>query len=92
MIELQRAAGLQSVTDGEFRRTSWHMDFIYALDGIKQVQGESIHVQFRSDEGEYDYAPPAMRVDGQGRAARDDLRRRLRVPAGQRRGPARRRS
>jgi 5-methyltetrahydropteroyltriglutamate--homocysteine methyltransferase len=62
VIELQRAAGLQSVTDGEFRRTSWHMDFIYALDGIEQVAGESIHVQFRSDEGEYDYAPPAMRV------------------------------
>jgi 5-methyltetrahydropteroyltriglutamate--homocysteine methyltransferase len=64
VIELQRAAGLQSVTDGEFRRTSWHMDFIYSLDGVEQVEGESIHVQFRSAEGEYDYAPPAMRVSG----------------------------
>jgi 5-methyltetrahydropteroyltriglutamate--homocysteine methyltransferase len=64
VIELQHAAGLQSVTDGEFRRTSWHMDFIYSLDGIEQVEGESIHVQFRSDDGEYDYAPPAMRVSG----------------------------
>ena len=40
------------------------MDFIYALDGIEQVEGSSIHVQFRSAEGEYDYAPPAMRVNG----------------------------
>jgi 5-methyltetrahydropteroyltriglutamate--homocysteine methyltransferase len=64
VIELQRAAGLQTVTDGEFRRTSWHMDFIYSLQGIEQVEGESIHVQFRSDDGEYDYAPPAMRVTG----------------------------
>ena len=64
VIELQRAAGLQTVTDGEFRRTSWHMDFIYSLQGIEQVEGESIHVQFRSDDGEYDYAPPAMRVGG----------------------------
>jgi 5-methyltetrahydropteroyltriglutamate--homocysteine methyltransferase len=64
VIELQRAAGLRSVTDGEFRRTSWHMDFIYSLDGIEQVQGSSIHVQFRNAEGEYDYAPPAMRVSG----------------------------
>jgi 5-methyltetrahydropteroyltriglutamate--homocysteine methyltransferase len=64
VIELQRAAGLRSVTDGEFRRTSWHMDFIYSLDGIEQVEGSSIHVQFRSAEGEYDYAPPAMRVSG----------------------------
>jgi 5-methyltetrahydropteroyltriglutamate--homocysteine methyltransferase len=31
VIELQRQAGLRSVTDGEFRRTSWHMDFIYSL-------------------------------------------------------------
>jgi 5-methyltetrahydropteroyltriglutamate--homocysteine methyltransferase len=64
VMALQRDAGLQTVTDGEFRRTSWHMDFIYALGGIEQVDGESIHVQFRSDEGEYDYAPPAMRVAG----------------------------
>ncbi len=64
VIELQREAGLQTVTDGEFRRTSWHMDFIYSLGGIEQVQGEKIHVQFRSAEGEYDYAPPAMRVSG----------------------------
>jgi 5-methyltetrahydropteroyltriglutamate--homocysteine methyltransferase len=40
------------------------MDFIYSLQGIEQVQGESIHVRFRSEEGEYDYAPPAMRVSG----------------------------
>jgi len=64
VIALQRDAGLQSVTDGEFRRTSWHMDFIYSLEGIEQVAGESIHVQFRNEEGEYDYAPPAMRVSG----------------------------
>jgi 5-methyltetrahydropteroyltriglutamate--homocysteine methyltransferase len=63
-IELQRAAGLQSVTDGEFRRTSWHMDFIYQLAGITQVQGESLHVQFKNESGTYDYAPPAMRVSG----------------------------
>ncbi len=64
VMELQRSAGLQTVTDGEFRRTSWHMDFIYSLQGIEQVDGESLHVRFRSDEGEYDYAPPAMRVGG----------------------------
>jgi 5-methyltetrahydropteroyltriglutamate--homocysteine methyltransferase len=64
VIELQRAAGLPSVTDGEFRRTSWHMDFIYSLAGIEQVEGSSIHVHFRSAEEEYDYAPPAMRVTG----------------------------
>lgn len=64
VMALQRDAGLQTVTDGEYRRASWHMDFIYALGGIEQVAGETMHVQFRSAEGEYDYAPPAMRVAG----------------------------
>jgi 5-methyltetrahydropteroyltriglutamate--homocysteine methyltransferase len=64
VIELQRAAGLKSVTDGELRRTSWHMDFIYQLQGISQVDGESLHVQFKNEQGTYDYAPPAMRVSG----------------------------
>jgi 5-methyltetrahydropteroyltriglutamate--homocysteine methyltransferase len=64
-IELQREVGLQTVTDGEFRRTSWHMDFIYQLGGVEQVQGESMHVQFRDEEGEYDYAPPAMAITSQ---------------------------
>ena len=77
MIELQREAGLQTVTDGEFRRTSWHMDFIYSLGGIEQVDGETIHVQFHSEEGEYDYSPPAMRVAAQVRLPRHDLRRRV---------------
>ncbi|HEY3728721.1 MAG TPA: 5-methyltetrahydropteroyltriglutamate--homocysteine S-methyltransferase [Solirubrobacteraceae bacterium] len=62
VIDLQHDAGLQTVTDGEFRRTSWHMDFIYSLSGVEQVEGEALHVRFRSAEGEYDYAPPAMRV------------------------------
>jgi 5-methyltetrahydropteroyltriglutamate--homocysteine methyltransferase len=61
-IELQRAAGLRTVTDGEFRRTSWHMDFIYELGGVEQVTDRSLHVQFRNEEGEYDYAPPAMAI------------------------------
>ena len=64
VVAQQRDAGLQDATDGEFRRTSWHMDFIYSLEGVSQVEGESLHVQFRNEEGEYDYAPPAMRVDG----------------------------
>src|ERR1700753_1346048 len=48
VIEMQRAVGLKSVTDGELRRTSWHMDFIYQLQGISQVDGESLHVQFKN--------------------------------------------
>ena len=63
-VAMQRDVGLRSATDGEFRRASWHMDYIYQLGGVSQVEGERIHVKFRNDEGEYDFAPPAMRVDG----------------------------
>jgi 5-methyltetrahydropteroyltriglutamate--homocysteine methyltransferase len=62
VIKLQRDAGLKTVTDGELRRTSWHMDFIYSLGGVTQVEGESLHVHFKDESGEYDYAPPAMKV------------------------------
>ena len=57
------------------------MDFIYQLDGVTQVQGESLHVQFKNEQGTYDYAPPAMRISGKVTLRRDDLRRRVRVPA-----------
>jgi 5-methyltetrahydropteroyltriglutamate--homocysteine methyltransferase len=63
VVALQEEVGLRSATDGEFRRTSWHMDFIYQLGGIEQVAGESIApVRFHSEQGEYEYAPPSLRV------------------------------
>jgi 5-methyltetrahydropteroyltriglutamate--homocysteine methyltransferase len=62
LIDRQRAAGLRSVTDGELRRTSWHMDFIYALGGVHQLVGQSLHVQFHSTDGELDFAPPAIEI------------------------------
>ena len=34
VVQMQRDVGLQSATDGEFRRTTWHMDFIYQLGGV----------------------------------------------------------
>ena len=40
VVRMQRDVGLRSATDGEFRRTSWHMDFIYRLGGIAQHRRE----------------------------------------------------
>src|SRR4051812_33785563 len=34
VVRRQEEVGLRSATDGELRRASWHMDFIYQLDGI----------------------------------------------------------
>jgi 5-methyltetrahydropteroyltriglutamate--homocysteine methyltransferase len=63
VVRLQREAGLQSATDGEFRRASWHMDFIYALNGISKAPGE-LKVEFRNEEGTIEFTPAAMHVDG----------------------------
>ena len=38
-VRIQEEVGLQSATDGEFRRASWHMDFIYALGGVSKTPG-----------------------------------------------------
>ena len=36
VIRKQEECGLQSVTDGEFRRSWWHLDFLWGLDGIEK--------------------------------------------------------
>ena len=61
-VALQRDAGLRSVTDGEFRRASWHMDFIYQIGGIGQVPGNLVS-QFRNASGTIEFTPPAIRVN-----------------------------
>jgi 5-methyltetrahydropteroyltriglutamate--homocysteine methyltransferase len=63
-VALQRDVGLRTATDGEFRRASWHMDFIYSLDGVSKVVDETLHVQFRNAEGTIEFSPPSLRVDG----------------------------
>jgi 5-methyltetrahydropteroyltriglutamate--homocysteine methyltransferase len=61
IVQMQRDVGLQSATDGEFRRASWHMDFIYQLGGIEKVTGD-LKIQFRNDEGEVEFTPAAIAV------------------------------
>ncbi|NMH77526.1 5-methyltetrahydropteroyltriglutamate--homocysteine S-methyltransferase [Pseudonocardia xinjiangensis] len=51
VVALQEEIGLQAATDGEFRRTSWHMDFIYQLGGISKTD-EQIRVRMVNAEGE----------------------------------------
>ena len=59
----QEEIGLQSATDGEFRRESWHMDFIYQLDGITKEAGH-IAVKFHNEQGDIEFTPAALHIDG----------------------------
>jgi 5-methyltetrahydropteroyltriglutamate--homocysteine methyltransferase len=62
VVGKQEEVGLQAATDGEFRRASWHMDFIYQLGGITRTQ-EHIKVQFRNADGTIEFSPAALHVD-----------------------------
>jgi 5-methyltetrahydropteroyltriglutamate--homocysteine methyltransferase len=64
VVRLQGDVGLRTATDGEFRRASWHMDFIYAIDGITKVTGEDIVVHFKNADGTIDFTPAGLHVDG----------------------------
>lgn len=38
LVDKQVAAGLEKITDGEFRRANWHVDFFWGFDGIERYQ------------------------------------------------------
>jgi 5-methyltetrahydropteroyltriglutamate--homocysteine methyltransferase len=64
VVRMQGDVGLRTATDGEFRRASWHMDFIYAIGGISKVTGKDIVVHFKNADGTIDFTPAGLHVDG----------------------------
>jgi 5-methyltetrahydropteroyltriglutamate--homocysteine methyltransferase len=63
VVRMQEDIGLHGVTDGEYRRASWHMDFIYQIGGITKAQ-DNLKVQFHNEKGDIEFTPAAMRVTG----------------------------
>ena len=63
VVRMQEDIGLQGVTDGEYRRASWHMDFIYQIGGITKVK-DNLSVQFHNEQGDLEFTPAASRVTG----------------------------
>jgi len=61
VVRKQEEVGLQSATDGEFRRSSWHMDFIYRIGGISKAPG-NIKVSFRNEQGVIEFTPAALHI------------------------------
>jgi 5-methyltetrahydropteroyltriglutamate--homocysteine methyltransferase len=62
-VKLQESIGLRGVTDGEFRRGSWHMDFLYQVGGVTKVQ-DNMKIQFHNEKGDLEFTPAALRVEG----------------------------
>ena len=58
---MQQNVGLQTATDGEFRRASWHMDFIYQIGGVSKAPGK-MAVRFHNPGGDIEWTPAALHV------------------------------
>jgi 5-methyltetrahydropteroyltriglutamate--homocysteine methyltransferase len=67
IVRFQQDVGLQSITDGEFRRTYFHIDFLEQLGGVKT----DIPVTIRKPDGTEELAPPVMRVIDKVRHVKD---------------------
>jgi len=67
IVKFQEDVGLQSITDGEFRRTYFHIDFLDQLGGVKT----DIPVTITKPDGTQELAPPVMRVTGKVRHVKD---------------------
>ena len=62
IVKFQEDLGLRAVTDGEFRRTYFHIDFLEQLQGVETRGGLTAH--FHSKKGDIDFAPPVLHVTG----------------------------
>jgi 5-methyltetrahydropteroyltriglutamate--homocysteine methyltransferase len=69
VIRLQEAAGLESITDGEFRRAFWHVDFLTGFDNIVATQGQYA-LKFRGEGGAESETRSMMVVKGKVRRSK----------------------
>src|SRR4051812_4494386 len=67
VVRMQEEVGMHAITDGEFRRTYFHIDFLKQLDG---VQSDDPRIIVKAD-GSEELAPPVMRVIGKVAHAHD---------------------
>src|ERR1700757_5078303 len=61
VVRMQQEIGLQGVTDGEFRRGSWHMDFLYQIGGVAKTD-QTLRIQFKNETGPVEAALGAFRI------------------------------
>jgi 5-methyltetrahydropteroyltriglutamate--homocysteine methyltransferase len=67
IVKFQQDVGLQSITDGEFRRTYFHIDFLQQLGGVKT----DIPVTVKKPDGTEELAPPVILVVDKVRHVKD---------------------
>lgn len=91
LIQKQKAAGLKAITDGEFRRSWWHLDFFWGLNGVEKVEAEQGY-KFADVETRAETARLTGKISGENHPfiehfkfvqqfADDDVIARLTIPA-----------
>jgi 5-methyltetrahydropteroyltriglutamate--homocysteine methyltransferase len=68
VVEKQLRYGLRSITDGEFRRAYFHLDFLKKVDGVDTVEVSSTNGAIKSKDG---FTPPTLVVKGKLRHVND---------------------
>ena len=61
VVALQQEIGLRAITDGELRRGSWHMDFIYEIGGVERSQ-DNLRSTFHNEQGTIEFTPTKPEV------------------------------
>jgi len=61
VVKMQEEVGLHAATDGEFRRGSWHMDFIYQLGGVGKSD-ETLRIEMRNENEEIAFETAALKI------------------------------
>lgn len=64
LVAKQKAAGLKVVTDGEFRRSYWHLDFMWGLQGIERRTSREGYM-FHDEETTADTAVVTGSISGE---------------------------
>jgi 5-methyltetrahydropteroyltriglutamate--homocysteine methyltransferase len=63
VVRMQEEIGLRSITDGEFRRGIWHVDFLRQIENVT-VGRSPVKVHFHTEQGDIERPPTAFRVEG----------------------------
>src|SRR5262249_10034702 len=68
IVKLQEDLGFKAVTDGEYRRGSWHRDFLVSFENVKIVP-PTVKMKFHTEKGDIERTPPGLKVAGKLRRA-----------------------
>jgi len=74
-VALQEAIGLRSITDGEYRRAYFHLDFLTQIEGMEAYFDDRAAHFHTADGKVFDFTPPKLRITGRLRRADPIMRR-----------------